>query len=105
VRRNLAVLQDTHDDGATTVCSSMLCQIVAARELLATFVAFEWLVLSMEGAVVTLEVLLAAEAARAELADEGLGWVFCQGLLATSSVDIASASDVSLTFHDRPLIV
>lgn len=64
----------------------MLSQVVAARELLAALVALEGLVLSVEGAVVTLEVLLATEAARAECADEGLGGIFGQRLLATATV-------------------
>lgn len=65
----------------------MLGEIVTAGELLAALVALEWLVMGMERSVVTLEVFLAAEAAVAELADEGLTWVFSQGLLATSTVD------------------
>ncbi len=72
VWRNLTILQDAHDDSTAAMCSGVLCEVVAARELLAAFIALEWLVLSVEGAVVALEVLLAAEAARAELTDKGL---------------------------------
>ena len=87
VRRDLAVLQDTHDDSSTTMSASVLRQIVATRELLAALIALEGLILSVERAVVTLEVFLTAEATRAKLANKGLGWVLGQGLFASSAVD------------------
>jgi hypothetical protein len=68
------------------VGTSVLGQVVAAGELLAALVALERLVLSVERAVVTLEMLLATEPARAECADEGLGRIFGQRLLATAAV-------------------
>jgi hypothetical protein len=69
------------------VGAGVLSQVVTARELLATLIALERLVLSVERAVVALEVLLTTEATRAKSADEGLGRVFGQGLLATAAVD------------------
>jgi hypothetical protein len=58
----LGAVEDTHHDGASTVGTLVLRQVVAAGELLTTVGALEGLVVSVEGAVVTLEVLLAAEA-------------------------------------------
>lgn len=86
MRLQFAVLQDTHDNGTASVGTGVLGQVVRARELLAAFVALEWLVLRVERAVVTLEVLLATEAASTEGADEGLGGILGQGLLSTSTV-------------------
>lgn len=68
----LALFKEVHDDGAAAVGAGVLRQVVAARELLAAVGALEWLVMSVEGAVVALEMLLAAEAAVAQLADKGL---------------------------------
>jgi hypothetical protein len=65
----------------------VLSQVIAARELLAALVALKGLLAGVERAVVTLKVFLAAEAAVAELADEGLGRVLSQGLLATPAVN------------------
>lgn len=65
----------------------MLGEVVAARELLATFVAFERLVMSMEGSIVALEVFLTAESAGAERADKSFGWVLGERLFATTAVD------------------
>jgi hypothetical protein len=76
---------DAHDNSAGTVSALVLAEVVAAAELLAAVGALEGLVVSVEGAVVTLEVLLAAEAARAESADEGLGRVLSKGLLAATT--------------------
>lgn len=84
---DLAILKNTHDNGTTAVSARVLSKVVTAGELLATLVALEWLVVSVEGAVVTLEVFLSTEAARAKSADECLGWIFCQRLLPTSTVD------------------
>jgi hypothetical protein len=67
--------------------ASVLRKIVTAGELLAAFVTFEWLVLGMEGTVVSLEVLLASESTIAYIADEGLGRILSQGLLSASAVD------------------
>ena len=87
LRRDLAVLQDTHDDGSTTVGAGVLRQIVTARKLLAAFIALEWLVLGVERAVVSFEMFLAAEATGAKLADKGLRWTLGQRLFASSAVD------------------
>jgi hypothetical protein len=65
----------------------MLRKVVASGELLAALVAFERLVLSVEGTVVSLEVLLASESAVADIADESLGGIFSQGLLSASAID------------------
>lgn len=83
----LAVFEDTEDHGAAAVGACVLGEVVTTGELLAALVALEWLVLCVEGAVVALEMFLATEATVAELADEGLGWVLGEGLLATTSVD------------------
>ena len=72
VRRDLSVFQDTHNDGPTTMSASVLCQVIAARELLATLVALEWLVLGVERAVVTFQVFLTTEATGTKLAHESL---------------------------------
>jgi hypothetical protein len=56
----------------------MLSQVVAARELLTALVALKRLLLGVERAVVSLEVLLATEASVAEITDEGLGRVLGQ---------------------------
>lgn len=86
MRLKLAVLEDAHDDGTAAVGAGMLSKVVGARELLATLVALEWLVLSVERAVVTLEVLLTTEPTGAECADKSLGGIFGQGLLASAAV-------------------
>ena len=84
---DLAVLEDTHHNGTATMSARVLCEVVTAGKFLAALVAFEWLVVGMEGAIVTLEVFLATEATRAKSAYEGLGWVFGERLLAASAVD------------------
>jgi len=63
----------------------VLREVVAARELLTAVGALKGLVTGVEGAVVALQVLLAAEAARAESADEGLGRILGQRLLAAAT--------------------
>lgn len=63
----------------------MLSKVVGARELLAAFVALEGLILSVERAVVALEVFLSAEATGAECADERLGGILGQRLLAAAA--------------------
>lgn len=83
---NLAVLEHAHDNGTAAVGTGVLSKVVRARELLATFVALEWLVLSVERAVVTLEVFLTTESTGAESADKRLGGIFGQGLLASAPV-------------------
>ena len=86
MRREFAVLQNPHDDCSTAMCTGVLSKIVRARELLTTLIAFKRLVLRVERAIVTLEVLLTAEAARAKSADKSLGRVFGQRLLAATTV-------------------
>ena len=83
----LSILQDTHDDGTTTVSSSVLGQVVATGKLLAALVAFERLVVSVERSDVSLEVFLASKPAVADIADERLGRIFREGLLAATTVD------------------
>lgn len=78
-------VKNTHDNGTTSVSSRVLSQVVAARELLSALVALERLVLRVQRTIVTLEVLLATEATRAESADEGLRGVLSEGLLATAT--------------------
>ena len=80
------VVDQVHDNGARAVSASVLGKVVRARELLATLVALEGLILSVQGPVVTLEVLLSSEPSVAQLADEGLGRILSQGLLATAAV-------------------
>jgi hypothetical protein len=82
--------EDTHDHGAGAVSALVLAEVVRARELLATVGALERLVVSVEGTVVTLEVFLTTEATRAESADEGLGGVLSQRLLATTAGGVAA---------------
>lgn len=81
--------ENTHNHRASAVRPLMLAQIVRARELLAAVRAFERLVVSVERPVVTLEVFLASEAAAAERADESLGWIIRQRLLAATTRDAA----------------
>lgn len=79
------VIDEVHDDGTTRVGASVLGEVVAAGELLATLVALKGLLLCVEGAVVTLEVFLAAEAAVAQIANKGLGGILSQRLLASTA--------------------
>ena len=81
----LGAVEDTHDHGTSAVSALVLGQVVTARELLTTVGALEGLVVGVERAVVALEVFLATEAARAESADEGLGGILGQGLLAAAT--------------------
>ena len=81
----LRAVENTHDHGAGAVGTLVLRQVVAARELLAAVSAFEGLVVSVKRAVVALEVLLATEAARAKGADEGLGRILGERLLAAAA--------------------
>jgi len=74
----LRTIDQVHDNSTTAVGSSVLGQVVASREFLAALVALERLLLSVEGAIVTLEMLLSAEAVIAQLADERLARVLGQ---------------------------
>jgi len=87
VAGNLAIFQDTHYDSSTSVGASVLGKVVTARELLATLMALEWLVLGVERSVMALEVFLSAEPAVADFTDKGLGWILSERLLAAASVD------------------
>jgi hypothetical protein len=78
VHVTVGVGEDAHDHGTGTVGALVLAEVVRARELLAAVGALERLVVSVEGAVVALEVFLATEAARAKSADESLGRVLGQ---------------------------
>lgn len=91
VSHGLRVIDQVHDNGARSVGASVLGKVVGAGELLATLVALEGLLLGVQGAVVALEVLLAAEATSAKLTDEGLTRVLSQGLLTTAAVGRSSA--------------
>lgn len=82
----LGIVDQIHNKRARPVRAGMLGQVVGARELLAALGALERLVLGVERPVVTLKVLLAAEATVANVALEGLGRVFGQGLLAAAAV-------------------
>ncbi len=84
-RHGLRVVNQVHDDGAGAMGARVLGEVVGARELLATVAALEGLVMGVERPVVALEVLLAAEPAVADVADEGLGRVLGQGLLASAA--------------------
>lgn len=86
-RTGIACIENSHDNGATTVGASVLSEVVTAGELLATLVALKWLVLGVERAVVTLKVFLTTKATRAQSADEGLRGVLSQRLLAAPAVD------------------
>lgn len=82
--------EDAHDHGAGTVSALVLAEVVRAGELLTAVGALEGLVMSVERAVVTLEVFLATEAARAESANEGLGGILGQRLLAATTGGVAA---------------
>ena len=84
--------EDTHAHRACAMSSLVLAQVVRARELLAAVGALERLVVSVERPVVAFEMFLASEATAAERADESLGWVIRQGLLAATTGDPASLS-------------
>ncbi|KAI6772564.1 hypothetical protein HG530_003522 [Fusarium avenaceum] len=64
----------------------MLSKVIAAGEFLAALVTLEGLLLSVERAVVALEVFLAAESAVAKITNEGLGRILSKRLLAPSAV-------------------
>jgi len=76
---------DAHDNSAGTVSTLVLAEVIATAELLATVGALEGLVVGVKRAVVTLEVFLATEATGAKSADEGLGRVLSEGLLAATT--------------------
>jgi hypothetical protein len=80
-------LENTHDNGAGSMSALVLGEVVAAGKLLAAIGALKGLLMSVERAVVALEMFLAAEAARAESADEGLGRILSQRLLAATAGD------------------
>ena len=84
--RDLALSEQVHDNSTRAVGAGMLGEVIAAGELLAALVAGERLVLGVERTVVALEVLLTAEPAVAELADEGLGRILGERLLASTTV-------------------
>lgn len=90
---HVGLVKDVHDHGTGAVGACMLSKVVRARELLTALVAVEWLVMGMQRAVVTLEVLLAAEAAVAQVTGENLGRVLSQRLLAATAVGGDRGSD------------
>ena len=75
--------------------ASVLSKVVRAGEPVATAIASERPIASVERAIVTLEVFLATEAAVALITDESLGWVFGEGLLAAAAIDRSSVRSVS----------
>ncbi len=81
------MLKDLHNNGATAMGAGVLSEVVASRELLTAFIALKWLVMSVERSIVAFEMFLTAEATRAESANEGLRWIFSQGLLAAAAID------------------
>lgn len=85
LQAGVAIFQKVHDNGATAVGAGMLGEVVASRELLATLMALEGLVLGVQRPVVTLQVFLAPEAAVAKLAHKRLGRILSQGLLTTAT--------------------
>jgi len=85
---------DLEADSASAVGALVLRQVVAPGELLTAVGALKGLVVSVERAVVALEVLLTAEAARAQSADEGLGRVVGERLLATATAGRRDGSGV-----------
>ena len=87
------------------MCPLVLGKIVTAGELLATLLAFEWFVLSVERAIMTLQVFLTAETTVAEMADECLGWVLSQRLLAATAVDVPTGAIVGGIVHRALLVV
>jgi len=82
----VTVFEDAHNDGTRSVSPSVLGEVVRARELLATLIALERLVVRVERTVVALEVFLSSEASRAQSANESLGWILGQRLLATTTI-------------------
>jgi len=90
VHVTVGLSENTHDHGTGTVSALVLAEVVRAGELLAAVGALERLVVGVERAVVTLEVFLATEAAGAESADEGLGRVLSQRLLAATARGIST---------------
>jgi hypothetical protein len=85
---------DLEADSASTVGALVLGEVVAPGELLTAVGALKGLVVSVERAVVTLEVFLTTEAARAECADKGLGRVVGERLLATAAAGRCDRSGV-----------
>ena len=75
----------THDHGASSVSTLVLGEVVGARELLAAVSALEGLLVSVERAVVALEMFLTTEPAVAQLADESLAGILSERLLAATS--------------------
>ena len=65
----------------------MLGQVVASGEALATLATFERFLLGVQGTVMALEMFLSTEASMTDVADEDLGRVLGQGLLAATTVD------------------
>jgi hypothetical protein len=90
VHVTVGLSENTHDHGTGTVSALVLAEVVRAGELLAAVGALERLVVGVERTVVALEVFLAAEATGAESADEGLGRVLGQRLLAATARGIAA---------------
>jgi uncharacterized protein with PIN domain len=78
-------IQNTHDNSASTMCALVLGQVITARKLLTAIGALEWLVVSVERAVMTLEVFLTTEAARAKSAYKRFGRILGQRLLAATA--------------------
>jgi hypothetical protein len=66
--------------------AGVLGEVIAAGELLAALVALKGLLLGVERAVVSLEMLLTTKASVAKIADESLGGVLGQRLLAATAV-------------------
>lgn len=86
VTRHVVLVNQVHDNSARAVSTLVLSKVVRTRKLLAALVALERLVLSVEGSPVALQVFLAAEATVALVADKGLGGIFSQRLLASTTV-------------------
>lgn len=70
--------------------AAVLSQVVASRERLVAFGALEWLIIGVKGSEMPLKMFLSSKSAAADVADEGLGWVVRERLLATASNDISA---------------
>jgi hypothetical protein len=81
---HLGIIKNTHDDGASAVGTLVLGEVIATRELLPTVSALERFLMGVERSIMALEMFLAAETTRAQVADKSLGWILGQGLLATT---------------------
>ena len=93
----LRAVKDTHHDGTGSVGTLVLRQIVGSREFFSAIGALERLIVGVERPVVALQVFLAAEATRAQIADEGLGRVLGKRLLTATAAGRCSGGGLIRT--------